>query len=90
MEELKRAHRKAYEKSIKEERCVRVHKGAYYYKGFNISKDGNRDFPWNWKELTGASVPATTKEEAQRNIEAHLQSVKQKTAVLDRNNWLYS
>lgn len=44
--ELARQHRAAYEKSLKSRHAVKVHSGTYYYRGFEVSKDGGRDCPW--------------------------------------------
>jgi hypothetical protein len=42
------AHRAAYEKSLNCNHAVKVHSGQYYYKGFEVSKDGGRECPWNY------------------------------------------
>lgn len=47
--EIATMHRNAYNKSIEEQRCVKVHQGCYYYKGFEISNNGGTEFPWNWR-----------------------------------------
>ena len=47
-----RAHKAAYEKSVRENRCVKVHAGCYYYKGYEISNDGGTEYPWNWTKYT--------------------------------------
>jgi hypothetical protein len=45
--ELAKRHRTAYEKSLTSEHAIRVHKGSYYYKGYEID--------WERKELKTTS-----------------------------------
>lgn len=47
-DELAKQHRAAYEKSLKSRHAVKVHSGTYYYRGFELSKDGGSEFPWNY------------------------------------------
>lgn len=54
-----RKHKSAYEKSIKEQRCVKVHAGEYYYKGYEISNDGGYEYHWNWTRYTSAEYMDT-------------------------------
>ena len=42
------AHREAYEKSLKSRRAVKVHSGCYYYRGYEVAKDGGTECPWNY------------------------------------------
>lgn len=51
---LAKNHRTAYEKSLKSRHAVKVHSGTYYYRGFELSKDGGRECPWNYNR-PGAS-----------------------------------
>lgn len=48
---LAKQHRAAYEKSLKSRHAVKVHSGTYYYRGFEISKDGGRECPWNYTRV---------------------------------------
>lgn len=62
-------HRTAYEKSLKCDHAVKVHDGEYYYKGYQISKDGGRDYPWNYGRPDEISHEAAqTKKEAMETI----------------------
>lgn len=62
-------HRNAYNKSIKEQRCVKVHQGSYYYKGFEIRHHDGADF-WVWKSPADIdSECADTKKECIETID---------------------
>lgn len=68
--ETARKHKAAYEKSLKSDHAVKVHEGEYYYRGFNISKDGGRDYPWNYGRPSEIShESAVTKREAMETID---------------------
>lgn len=68
--EICRIHRAAYEKSLKCDHAVKVHEGSYYYKGYQISKDGGRDYPWNYGRPDEIShEAAVTKKEAMETID---------------------
>ena len=59
-------HKAAYQRSIRCQCCVKVHAGAYYYRGYEISNDGGREYPWNWginDEKTENYFPAKSKKE---------------------------
>lgn len=46
------ANKKACEKSIQENRCVKVHAGRYYYKGYEVYYLPGHIYPWNWKSFS--------------------------------------
>lgn len=65
-------HRKAYEKSLKSKNAVKVISGVYYYRGFEISKDGGSEYPWNYNKPENSDFDreaATTKKEAMAFID---------------------
>lgn len=79
--EVARTHKKTYEKSLKCNHAVRLFEGEYYYKGFNISKDGGKEYPWNYgspSELEHGS--ARTKKEAMQNIDYYFEALGTKKA----------
>lgn len=68
--DIARKHKEAYKKSLKSDHAVKVHEGEYYYKGFNISNDGSKYYPWNYKrpdEIQSDCVK--TKKEAMETID---------------------
>lgn len=68
--EIEKKHKAAYEKSLKSAHAVKVHEGEYYYKGFNISNDGSKYYPWNYKRPDEIqSESAVTKREAMLSID---------------------
>lgn len=47
--ERAKAHRTAYEKSLKtSNHAVKAQSGTYYYRGYEISNDGGRECPWSY------------------------------------------
>lgn len=71
-------HKNAYNKSIKEQRCVKVHSGSYYYKGFEITHSEGADY-WNWKNPSEIdSEFATSKKECIETIDSLI-----KTELID-------
>ena len=68
--EIARTHKAAYKKSLKCEHAVKVIEGVYYYKGYEISKDGGREYPWNYGRPDEIShEAAVTKKEAMETID---------------------
>lgn len=47
---LAKAHAAAYEKSLKSTHAVKAQAGTYYYKGWEIAKDGGRECPWSYSK----------------------------------------
>lgn len=73
--ETARAHKAAYEKSLKSGHAVKVTEGEYYYRGYNISKDGGRECPWNYGKPDEISHESTaTKKEAMETIDCILKN----------------
>ena len=86
----KERHRIAYEKSIAETRCVKVHAGSYYYKGFHIYDVYDGYYPWNWQEVCDTScVPARTKKECILNIDSYIE-MHNCDIQLNKNSWFYN
>lgn len=47
--DLAKTYRIAYEKSLKDSRhAVKAQSGTYFYRGYEISNDGGREFPWSY------------------------------------------
>lgn len=68
--ESARAHKAAYEKSLKSNHAVKVIEGSYYYRGYEITKDGGSECPWNYGKPSEIShEAAATKREAMENID---------------------
>lgn len=66
-------HKNAYNKSVKEQRCVKVRQGCYYYKGFEIRCAGTGF--WNWKNPSAIdSEYANTKKECIETIDQLIKS----------------
>lgn len=79
MSDIMKRHEKARKQSLKEDRCVKVHQGEYYYKGFNVSNDGGTECPWNYtiENERGYTVHhgyASTKKECISNIDILLKN----------------
>ena len=66
-------HREAYEKSLKSNHAVKVHSSEYYYRGFEISKDGGAECPWNYgRPEEHDHESAASKREAMEFIDSFL------------------
>lgn len=73
--ELAIAHKNAYNKSIKEQKCVKLREGHYYYKGFEIAKDGYSAYPWTWNNPADIeSECAKTKKECIETIDCMIKN----------------
>lgn len=66
--------RKACETSIKQKRCVKVMRGYYYYKGYEIKNDGYPSMPWNYYDGYG-STAVKTKAEAISYIDSETEGM---------------
>lgn len=65
-------HRAAYEKSLTSKSAVKVHAGTYYYRGYEISDGGCRDYPWSYNRPEDSDFDrewAPTKREAMEYID---------------------
>ncbi len=66
---LAKEHRAAYEKSLKCNHSVRTYGGTYYYKGYEISKDGGRECPWNYNKVGASDFDREAAETKKQAIE---------------------
>lgn len=53
-DDLARRHREAYEKSLTSKHAVKAQCGTYYYRGYEISNEGSREFPWSYNRADAA------------------------------------
>lgn len=71
-----KAHRTAYEKSLKDSRhAVKAQSGTYYYRGYVISNEGSRECPWSYNKPDAWDSDkewAETKKQAMEYIDAIL------------------
>ena len=71
--ELAKAHRTAYEKSLKNSRtAVKAQSGTYYYRGYAISNEGSRECPWSYNKPEASDFDkewAETKKQAMAYID---------------------
>ena len=72
-EGLAKAHRTAYEKSLKDSRhAVKATTGSYYYRGYYIGKDGGGECPWCYNKPDASDFDkewAETKKHAMEYID---------------------
>ena len=72
--ELSVMHRKAYEKSLKCGHAIKVHRGSYYYKGYELTDCGSREHPWNYRKPSETGVEsAKTKSLAMAYIDSEVE-----------------
>lgn len=80
-DEISVMHRKAYEKSLKCNHAVKVHRGSYYYKGYELSDCGSREYPWNYRKPSETGVKsAKTKSLAMAYIDSEQAWSQEETA----------
>lgn len=74
--DLAKAHRTAYEKSLKDSRhAVKAQSGTYYYRGYEVTNDGGRERPWSYNKPGASDFDkewAETKKQAMEYIDCIL------------------
>ena len=71
--DLAKQHKAACEKSVAEGRCVKVFEGAYYYKGFYIFRNNDKQLKWSWRDLRDVNtLRESTKRECIQMVECLL------------------
>lgn len=72
-DDLARAHRTAYVKSLKDSHhAVKAQAGTYYYRGYAISNEGSRECPWSYgkpDDYYDDKEWAETKKQAMENVD---------------------
>lgn len=73
--ELTEACRNAYNKSLTSKHAVKVFSGSYFYRGYELTKDGGSECPWNYNRPEDNDFNreyAETKKQAMENIDSIL------------------